>query len=256
MRKMINNDILEIHWKKLSLVQENDFRSKSLSRLLIRQFPDAPCKVLDCGCGTGQLLITALNKGYDIQGIDISNEMAKTGKQILAEKGYNPDLIQTKGLLMGELEEYNGMFKIVILSDVLEHIESDVAALKETAQLCQNDGFILITVPAEPILFSERDLELGHYRRYDKVSLLTLISQAGLECVVLRKWNILGYFILRCLKILKRPFNEDFRLKQSPLDKAKAAILCAWFNTVEAISWRLPGVTLIAIAKRRKSCAE
>ena len=41
----------------------------------------------------------------------------------------------------------------------------------------KKNGFILITVPSYKILFSKKDLILGHYRRYSKTEILNLFQK-------------------------------------------------------------------------------
>lgn len=52
------------------------------------------------------------------------------------------------------------------LFDVVEHIEHDVEFLTSTYTLLKEDGFVFITVPAFNTLWSNEDVDAGHYRRY------------------------------------------------------------------------------------------
>jgi SAM-dependent methyltransferase len=53
-------------------------------------------------------------------------------------------------------------------SNVLEHIEDDLAILKHAAALLKPDGFFVAYVPAGQWLYSDYDRLLGHVRRYGK----------------------------------------------------------------------------------------
>ena len=69
-------------------------------------------------------------------------------------------------------------FDIVIMLDVLEHIEDDAAFLKhEVVPRLKPESHIVISVPAHPSLFTSHDTFLGHYRRYTKGQLLNVSSQ-------------------------------------------------------------------------------
>jgi hypothetical protein len=60
-------------------------------------------------------------------------------------------------------------FDTVILSDVIEHIDiyGSIQAVQEAFRVCNKK--VIITVPADWKLWSKYDVELGHFRRYDKL---------------------------------------------------------------------------------------
>ncbi|MGH7965439.1 MAG: class I SAM-dependent methyltransferase, partial [Candidatus Binatia bacterium] len=55
-------------------------------------------------------------------------------------------------------------FDIVLALDVLEHIDDDVASLREAARLLKPDGLLVVTVPALPSLWGSQDV-VSHHRR-------------------------------------------------------------------------------------------
>ncbi len=72
-------------------------------------------------------------------------------------------------------------YSLLLMLDVLEHIEDDKVFFEET--VCSNlrsGGHALFSVPAFSRLFSQHDSSLGHYRRYDRVRFYRLITDAGL----------------------------------------------------------------------------
>lgn len=79
---------------------------------------------------------------------------------------------------------------MVLLLDVIEHIEDDIAFLKwlQGFSCITPDTCFMITVPAYQWLFSNHDVFLEHYRRYTNRMLLDHIGEAGLAPVKL------GYF--------------------------------------------------------------
>lgn len=60
----------------------------------------------------------------------------------------------------------------VTLLDVLEHQEDDRAFLKHLVGKMRPGAMLLLTVPADQRLWSQWDVSLGHFRRYDKRSLV------------------------------------------------------------------------------------
>ncbi|MGY6560479.1 MAG: class I SAM-dependent methyltransferase [Luteibaculaceae bacterium] len=79
---------------------------------------------------------------------------------------------------------------LVLLLDVIEHIEHDVAFLTQlkTKPQIDNATQFLITVPAFQHLFCQHDVFLGHYRRYTNKSLVRTIEKSDLTVVKI------GYF--------------------------------------------------------------
>jgi SAM-dependent methyltransferase len=62
-------------------------------------------------------------------------------------------------------------FDTVLYIDVLEHIEDDVAELRQAAARLRPGGRLIVLAPAHQSLFSPFDAAIGHHRRYDRRSL-------------------------------------------------------------------------------------
>ena len=78
----------------------------------------------------------------------------------------------------------DGPFDLVLLLDVLEHVEDDVAMLAAVrSELAAPGAHVLVTVPAWQALFSQRDRHLGHYRRYSNASGRDLVDRSGLRVI-------------------------------------------------------------------------
>lgn len=75
-------------------------------------------------------------------------------------------------------------YDVVLLLDVIEHVEDDVALLTFARERLADCGFVAVSVPAWPRLATTHDRALGHYRRYAPEGLRTALAQAGLEAVV------------------------------------------------------------------------
>jgi hypothetical protein len=75
---------------------------------------------------------------------------------------------------------------VVLLMDVLEHIEDDRGVLADICRrpLVDAETRVLITVPAYQSLFCSHDRFLGHYRRYSPAQLRATVSAAGLRPIV------------------------------------------------------------------------
>jgi SAM-dependent methyltransferase len=91
-----------------------------------------------------------------------------------------------------------GEYSALVALNVLEHIEDDVAALRNAARLLRPGGRIVLFVPAFPFAMGKFDREIGHYRRYTKASARTAFERAGLSPEVVRYVNapgLLAWFV-------------------------------------------------------------
>lgn len=75
-------------------------------------------------------------------------------------------------------EKFDGL----LMLDVLEHIENDVVFLQRLVEMnLKSNGFILMSVPAWPRLYSSHDHNLRHFRRYSPRHAKSLLTGGGLE---------------------------------------------------------------------------
>ncbi len=133
--------------------------------------------VLDLGCGDG-FLIEALCPGAAaaIDAVDIhlsAEQLAAFSKERPRLKFHN-----SYQSLAGKA------YGLVTMFDVLEHVEDDVAFLRETmARFAAPGARFFCTVPAFQPLFSSHDIFLKHHRRYSLRSFEQVLGRAGLRVV-------------------------------------------------------------------------
>jgi hypothetical protein len=63
----------------------------------------------------------------------------------------------------------------------LEHVEDDLAALRNIHATLRRGGNAVILVPQDPTIYGTLDAVLGHYRRYTKDELRSKMEEAGFE---------------------------------------------------------------------------
>jgi SAM-dependent methyltransferase len=85
-----------------------------------------------------------------------------------------------------------GPLDTVILMNVLEHLQEDVAILETLQRELKPGGRFVILVPAGPWAFGSTDQRLGHFRRYSKTSARALAARLRLEVEKLRYYNFIG----------------------------------------------------------------
>jgi SAM-dependent methyltransferase len=142
---------------------------------------------------------------------------------------------------------------LVLMLDVLEHIEDHLAAARHVREILAPGGAFVITVPALMGLWSQHDVANWHFRRYTKQSLQDVLTQAGFETESLQYfsgWTI-GPMLLRRLATPAKGEAGDYRVRVPP--RPVNAVMYG-LSRVEQTVWgsRLPlGSSLLAIARPR-----
>jgi len=146
---------------------------------------------------------------------------------------------------------------ICFMLDVLEHIEQDHEFLVSVNRRLNENGILLVTVPAYNFLFSDHDVFLKHYRRYNKKELCRQLSDAS--------FTVLGsgyfFFSLVLIRFLQKVFHVKDR---NDIGKDSIPVfnsLLAGFLLLDArigfflnrIGIRLPGLSCWAVAAKNKS---
>ena len=84
---------------------------------------------------------------------------------------------------------------LVLLLDVLEHVEDDAGFLRElTLHSLAPGAHVLVSVPAYGALYASHDTFLGHHRRYAPSSCASLLERAGLR--ILRRGGLFHSLLL------------------------------------------------------------
>ena len=126
-------------------------------------------KILDVGCGTGANLEMLSHFG-SAEGVDVSDEALEFCRQ----KG----LTVQKGLAE-TLPYADETFDISTALDVIEHLDDDVAGLREMHRVTRSGGYSLIFVPAFMWLWGVQDDISNHRIRYTKSQIVERIEKAG-----------------------------------------------------------------------------
>ena len=96
-------------------------------------------KLLDIGCGPGFFLDQAKRQGWAVHGVDLS-QWSKDH----AKAHFNIDI--TQGLLT-DARFPDRAFDVIVMNDVIEHLEDPKCVLKEIRRILKNDGIIYISTP-------------------------------------------------------------------------------------------------------------
>jgi len=126
-------------------------------------------RILDIGCGTGANL-EMLSQFGEAEGVDVSDDALEFCRQ----KGLNAQ----KGLAE-RLPFDDGTFDLTTALDVVEHLDDDVAGLREMHRVTKKGGFSLIFVPAYMFLWGVQDDVSNHRIRYTKKQIVERLKAAG-----------------------------------------------------------------------------
>ncbi len=133
--------------------------------------PDATLKILDVGCGTGAN-IEMLSAYGESEGVDVSDDAL----EFCRKKG----LKVQKGL--AETLPYDDdAFDLTTALDVVEHLDDDIAGLKEMFRVTRGGGYSLIFVPAFMWLWGVQDDISNHRIRYTRSQIVERLRTAGYE---------------------------------------------------------------------------
>jgi 2-polyprenyl-3-methyl-5-hydroxy-6-metoxy-1,4-benzoquinol methylase len=232
----------------LAEVQLSDFRSKNLIALVQKRI--VPGRVIDVGCGGGGMVVSLMQRGYDARGIDSSEPIISAARAFLTRQGCDPSRVGVAAV--EQLVARGEQFENVLSMDCLEHQADDAPLFDALVRLTKPGGRLLVTVPAVPGLFSERDRAVGHYRRYTRARLRELAAGCPLRIVELRYWNAIGVppTWLHAV-VLGSKIDESFRYGAPSLRKrALRAGLSLWFAQVENRIRPPLGLTLFMVAAR------
>ena len=149
--------------------------------------------------------------------------------------------------------------RLILMMDVLEHVDDDVGLLREYCDRMPSDGMVLITVPAFQFLWSGHDVFLEHRRRYTATSLQAAVRAADLEVVRWRYFFGLLFPVVAALRWNDRRRMDRGQIEpKSAIKKYPATVnrVLTLVHDLERIVLfpfnRLAGLTVICLARRRR----
>lgn len=203
-------------------------------------------KILDVGCGVGED-VKIIKKYGKVTALDNSIEALKLIPDDLVERKILVDAQNLPGYL------YN-KFDIIIIFEVLEHVEKDELVMYECYKALKKGGILILAVPAISRMYSTHDRALKHYRRYDKKDLLRKINKR-FKIEYIYYWNsilFLPIFAMRILKKKSKKSGTDIVNLPKVIDNFLYNILKFENYLIKKNIHLLVGVSLVVIAKKVK----
>lgn len=108
----------------------------------IRQYVTPGAKILDVGCGKGNMSIQLANMGYQITAIDVDETSIEYAKSLVQLPNIR---FQVTTIEAFEAEEHS--FDALICSEILEHVVDPEGFIVKIEKFLNMDGIIILTVP-------------------------------------------------------------------------------------------------------------
>lgn len=208
---------------------------------------DGSRRVLDVGCGTGTML-GYLSRYGEAEGIDADPEAIR----FCRERGVD----RVRQVEPGPLPHDSGTFDLVTALDVIEHVDDDIALLREMARVLGPGGMLLASVPAYRWMWGPQDEIANHKRRYVARELRERITEAGLGLRRVSYFNTLLFPAIAAVRALRpyHPGSSDLRSDFELTTPGRTNDLLA--RTFSAEAWLVPrvnlpfGVSILALATK------
>ena len=223
---------------KYKAVEENHPWFKARRKLFRSIIPnDKELRILDFGCGSGQFLISLCNEGYkNLFGIE-----PNISKKVISIN--NVDISINKKL------DKNNKYDVVLMMDVLEHIEDDLGIILKIVSQLNNGGMLLISVPAYNLLWSEHDTKNMHFRRYNRKTLSYILKQTDLNIKWISNWNFFMFPLIAINRLCRNKFKQEIEIPHEIISFILYKLLCLENILLKKIG--LPfGVSIIACAEK------
>lgn len=214
-------------------------------KLLLKNFPP-PATLIEGGIGGGYNLLAFKKLGYQTTGFDIIPESV--------------DYCRNAGLSDTAVHDItkpwpvkNNSINVVILLDVLEHIEEPTTVLINAEKTLDKQGGIIFTVPAYTWLMGPWDKMLGHHRRYNMKDIKHQVQKAGLKIDRLSFWNSFSLPLALLLRVSQRMFNLSVKPEFPSVSQWTNSLLinCARIERLWLNHKNIPaGLSLFGVLKK------
>lgn len=171
-----------VYYKIFSLFFE--FNQRSVSRFLKRYKKSG--KLLDIGCGTGHFIAEMQKNGYDVYGVEVSENAKNFIPESLKNRIYDRNL-EDCGFAANT-------FDIITMFQSLEHVHNLDRLLEEARRLLKPDGVMYLSVPNSG--FIEYRLFRPYAYTLDVPRHLYFFTKQTLQKLLLKK----GFVIDSCLR--------------------------------------------------------
>ena len=144
-----------------------DYTSYRIDKILSFSRPRKGHRVLDVGCGPGEIAVRCAMSGADVFGIDVSRDALRLSAENGIKQNVKLNLFEFDGR---NIPFKDGTFDSIILADVVEHVEDDTLndLIKECSRILAAEGRIVIhTSPTKNIIALTKAIKLLSLHKID-----------------------------------------------------------------------------------------
>jgi SAM-dependent methyltransferase/uncharacterized protein YbaR (Trm112 family) len=220
-------------------------RRALVARLLKRRLAEGSQLVLDVGCGAGATVGLLASRGCRVVGVDVDAEALRAVRRAHPEAW----LLRADG---AALPFPDATFDGAAIMDVLEHVD-DAAFTREIERVLKPGGWLLVTVPALPWLWSHQDEVAGHRRRYTRRRLRDLLGAAGFAVESLSYYQFFLFPLVVATRLLGR-LREGVREREIRVPRRINTVLTAISSLEVELGRVIPwpwGSSLVAVCVKR-----
>ncbi|MEE9594165.1 MAG: class I SAM-dependent methyltransferase [Candidatus Hydrothermarchaeales archaeon] len=156
----------------------------------IARYTEKQGRVLDVGCAYG-FMLQRFPESFEKFGLDVSEHAIDVAKKVL------PNATFKVGNAEDKLPFNEDFFDIVLLNDVIEHLEDPKLALENILRVLKKEGILYINTPNLNIIrktiFKFADEREHHISLFPHSDLITLLKNLGFKIV--KQWTFLDLFI-------------------------------------------------------------
>ena len=173
-------------------------RARNLPRWIMEQLgPFVGRRAVEIGAGCGNF--TPLIVGAGVEKLLCVEPSANMIGSLRRQVASLPPAEALAGTLADVPRQIDWRPDTIFYVNVLEHIEDDRGEMRGAFDLLEPGGHVLIFVPALQWLFGSADRAFGHFRRYGRRGLRSVVEGAGFRIVAVRYFDIAGvlpWFVL------------------------------------------------------------
>lgn len=236
--------------RRQAQLEDHHFWYAARRRQVARRLPRparAGARALDLGAGSGGNTPLLTAAGYGAVALEHHPVAAAY------TRGRGLPVVQADGQ---RLPFADSSFDLVLACDVLEHLHRDDQAVQEVRRVLRPGGHLVLTVPADPALWSAHDEALHHVRRYTRESLTDLLAGQGMQLLSLSAWMVLLRPVVALRRRISRrrpttPTTDQPVSDLEPVTPLLNGLLGAVLrleHALPALGNRRRGVSLIAVA--------
>tara|TARA_B100001287_G_C22629128_1_gene504138 strand:- start:545 stop:1234 length:690 start_codon:yes stop_codon:yes gene_type:complete len=193
--------------------------------------------LLEVGAGKGGLATKYMDLSNDITLIEPDKKLFN-----FLKKKFKKKKLSIQNISINKIKR---KFDVIMYFDVLEHIKRDLQEIKLASKKLNKNGYLIFSVPAFQIFYSDFDRLVGHFKRYNKNDFLQFSKKNDLEITKLVYYDSIGFLFL----IL----NKIFSLKQNNI-KSKVFLwnlLIPISKILDILTFNTFGKSLLCVFKKK-----